>query len=163
MKNLKKTYFAWSMLLFTCFSLMGQDAYFAVRVSSDSILAGQQLRVEFEISNINGVFTPPDFSDFRIVSGPNTSSSFSMINGTVTQKSSYAYTLKANTPGKSIISPARVKTENQEYLTQEIEIIVLGPDEVLSPEQSGANRSREFRTDTKEQAPPGPKRKIRKI
>lgn len=163
MKNYKKTYFALTFVLFAFFRLIGQETYFAVRVSSDSILIDQALRVDFEISNINGVFTPPDFLDFRVISGPNTSSSFSMINGIVTQKASYSYTLRANTPGKYILSPARVKTEDKEYLTREVEITVLGTDEMLSPGQSGAPRSREFKTDAKDQAPTGPKRKIRKI
>ncbi|MBK9256423.1 MAG: BatD family protein [Saprospiraceae bacterium] len=142
----------------------GQDKNFVVRINKDTIYAGHKLSIEFEMNNINGVFTPPDFDGFKILSGPNTSSNFSMINGVVTQKSVYGYILRADVPGSYVIGPAYAKTENNTYETIEINIEVLpNPDGI--PEYTGnRNKKLEFRSDSTNAEPQAkPKRKIKKI
>lgn len=163
MKSIVNTGVLSIFLLVISSGLTGQEKRFSVRLSADTISIDQTLKVEFEITNINGVFTPPDFSAFRIISGPNTSSSFSMINGNVTQKMSYTYLLKALNSGNQIIGSAFVKTENDNFESEEIEIVILENQDTKSTQKSGTQRTREYKSDMKESVPDKPKRKIRKI
>jgi hypothetical protein len=85
---------------------MAQDITFKAEVSTDSILMGNYFEVRFTIENAAGDFQAPEFEGFEIMSGPNTSSSFSMINGQVTQKASYTYMIRPVREGTLYVDPA---------------------------------------------------------
>ncbi|HEB61850.1 MAG TPA: hypothetical protein ENI82_01750 [Bacteroidetes bacterium] len=110
---------AWSSMIFA------QQGEFKVEVSNDTVLAGNYMIIEFDIINTNGDFIAPDFNDFDIVSGPNTSSVFSMINGQTTQKSSYTYYLEPKHEGELYIEPAYLYMEGDTLETGPIKIMVL--------------------------------------
>ena len=85
-------------------------------------------------------FTPPALTPaFRILRGPNSSSSFSMnmINGKVTQseKISYSYILQASTVGKHVIQPVKMVVGGKTYSSAPKTI------EVLNPSQSGSDQA----------------------
>jgi hypothetical protein len=86
--------------------LYSQEVKFKVEVSTDSILVGNYFEVRFTIENAAGDFQAPEFEGFEILSGPNTSSSFSMINGQVSQKASYSYMIRPVREGTLYIDPA---------------------------------------------------------
>jgi hypothetical protein len=77
-------------------SLKGQNEMLEVQVSRDSVYIGNQVKVSFIASNVSGQFTAPEFKDFELVSGPNTSSSYSFVNGEVNRKTTYTYLLHAS-------------------------------------------------------------------
>jgi uncharacterized protein (DUF58 family) len=105
-------------------ALLAQDVQFKAEVSSDSILMGNYLEVRFTIENAAGDFEAPEFEDFELLFGPNTSSSFSMVNGKVSQKASYTYAIRPLREGILYIDPA-VFTSGEEVLeTDPIEIEV---------------------------------------
>lgn len=110
-----------------------EDAVFTVKVSSDSVLLGNYITVTFTLENANMEdFQAPNFKDFKIISGPNQSSSFSMINGKVSQKASYSYYLEPTDIGNYYIPPASVSTSEQVLETQPIEILVApNPDGII--------------------------------
>ena len=58
-----------------------------VEVSDDTLYLGNAVGIKYSIKNIVGDFQPPEFKGMRLVAGPMVSSSFSMINGKVTQLS----------------------------------------------------------------------------
>ncbi|HHB52637.1 MAG TPA: hypothetical protein ENK75_06310 [Saprospiraceae bacterium] len=105
--------------------VFAQDERFEVQVSNDTVLAGNYMIVQFDIINTNGDFTAPDFEDFDILSGPNTSSVFSMVNGQTTQKSSYTYFIEPKHEGELYIEPAYLYNEQDTLETSPIKIIVL--------------------------------------
>ncbi len=109
----------WSGIIF------GQKASFEVELSSDTLLAGNYMIVKFDIINTNGDFVAPEFNDFDIISGPNTSSVFSMVNGETTQKSSYSYYLEPKREGELYIEPAYLYTEGDTLETAPLKIVVL--------------------------------------
>lgn len=120
------------ILLLTALASDAQsDARFTVTVSTDSVLMGNAFQVRFTLENIaGGDFSAPPFSpDFIVVSGPNRSTSLSMINGQTTRTESYTYLLEPLSVGSYFIGPATVAT-NEGYLeTEPIPIwVVANPD-----------------------------------
>ena len=88
------------ILLFFTLPVFGQE--FSVNLSSDTILAGNVVTITFVASNIAGQFEGPNMQGLNVISGPNTSTSMSMINGNVKQKATYSYiVLCENIGGKS--------------------------------------------------------------
>ena len=115
-------------------NLIGQEgATFKVEVSSDSVLLGNYIVATFTLENASMEdFQAPTFKGFQIISGPNQSSSFSMINGAVTQKASYSYYLEPIDIGSYYIPPASVSTGEQVLETIPIEILVApNPDGII--------------------------------
>ena len=94
---------------------------------------------------LQGNFIAPDFNGFRMVSGPNTSSSFSMINGVVTQKKAYSYVLMPEATGDQQIGEAIVSTDEDKLITDPVSVYVLSTDK-LSP--SSKSRQRVYKYDT---------------
>ena len=149
--------------IFQILEISGQESSFIVRLKKDTLLVGNVLKIEFEMNNINGVFTPPDFMGFSIISGPNTSTSFSVINGKVTQKATYSYVLSAKNPGIFTLGPGIAKTDQRQYLTNEISIVVLENPDGLIEDQNSFRKMLEFKSDTQDSLPSKPKRKLKKI
>lgn len=117
-----------------------QDEAFFIELSSDTVLAGNVLQVSFIANNVSGQFESPDLDGLNVVSGPNTSTSMSMINGTVAQRSSYSYNIYLEDIGEVIIPPAFFETKENTLETEPVSIIVLpNPEGIIEqpPSQSG--------------------------
>ena len=131
------------ILLAMCFNLgigFGQEEGFYLEVSSDTILAGNVLQVTFVANHVAGQFDSPDFKDIGVISGPNSSSSFSMVNGSVTQYASYSYSIYLEEIGDIFIPPAYLETEEGTLETDPKRVIVLpNPEGIIEnpPAQSG--------------------------
>lgn len=103
-----------------------QEVAFTVEVSVDSLLMGNTTKVTFTLENAKGYnFKAPDFVDFQIVGGPSQASSFSMINGAITQTQSYAYYLQPLDIGNFFIQPASIETDEGVLETIPIEVLVV--------------------------------------
>ncbi len=117
-----------------------QDEGFYLNLSNDTILAGNVLQVSFIANNVSGQFDAPDLEGLNVVSGPNTSSSMSMINGTVAQHASYSYGIYIENIGEVIIPPAFFVTKEGTLETEPTSVIVLpNPEGIIEqpPSQSG--------------------------
>jgi hypothetical protein len=114
--------------------LMAQDGpKFTVEVSSDSILMNNYFTVSFTLENAEGAnFMPPAFDEFEVASGPNTSSSMSIMNGKVSQKVTYTYYLRPRDIGNYFIEPASIESDEGVLETLPREVIVLpNPDGII--------------------------------
>ncbi len=82
-----------------CFIANSQDLQLSVAVNKNPALVGEQIRVEFSIAAKGENFRGPNLKDFRILGGPNpsTSSSYSFVNGKSTSQTTttYSYFLQA--------------------------------------------------------------------
>ncbi len=119
------------ILLFTSiFSplVFGQEksVKFTVEISPDKVLAGNYFEVKFTLENADGKnFEAPDFSEhFNVQSGPNFSSSFSMVNGDVTQSMTVTYYLEPRDIGSYYILPASIEAEGKVLETAPLEVVV---------------------------------------
>ena len=136
-----------SISFFIGISLFAQEgANFKAEVSTDSVLLGNYIEVTFTLENANMEdFQAPTFEGFQIISGPNQSSSFSMVNGKVSQQASYSYYLEPRDIGNYYIPPASVSTGEQVLETIPIEIMVApNPDGII---QQPNNRRESFGSD----------------
>lgn len=110
---------------FLCVGLHAQEIEFSASVNTTTVEAGKVIRIDFTLKNVKGEFEAPDFAPFSIVGGPNRSTSMQMINGVVTQESTYSYYLQTFEAGIYIIPEARLFTEDGLLESQAIEIEVL--------------------------------------
>ena len=103
----------------------GQDISFTVELTSDTIYQGNLFKVKYTVENTQGDFIAPELDDWVLVGGPNTSSQFSMINGTVKQSASYEYILQAPEEGDFIIPQASLNNNGEVLTTDPIPVTVL--------------------------------------
>jgi hypothetical protein len=122
-----KTLIQVSILFFLAGSILlaQEEGSFNVEIERDTILLGNTFELTYVIENVKGDFVPPDFSGLRVVSGPNTSSQFSMINGKTTRSASYSYILMPQKEGEYIIPPAELESGDEIFTSHEVPIFVL--------------------------------------
>lgn len=111
-------------LLFGFQTLWSQEVSFIVEMSTDTVLMGNYVQLKYSVENIQGDFQAPEFNGFNIISGPNVSSQFSMINGKVTQSASYSYYLQPLEVGVFHIDAAALENDTQHLETATITIVV---------------------------------------
>lgn len=158
-------------LIFNVIAAAQKAPKFTVEVSSDSILLGNYFMVKFTVENANvDDFQAPDFSDFHIISGPNISSSMSMVNGEVSQKASYTYYLEPKDIGNFYVQPASVNTGKEVLETTPLEVMVVpNPEGIIQKPQMQEHFNFDLRMDNffappqmPEKETEKPKRKTRK-
>ena len=110
-------------------AVTGQDVVLNVEYPS-VVTAGQQFNVMWTVNSGGGEFTPPSFSGFYKLMGPQTSysSSTQIINGKMTHQISYSYIyyLQAVKEGRYVIPPAKFKLKSKEYFSDSLRIEVTG-------------------------------------
>jgi len=118
---------------------------FEVKISKSSILLGNYFEVTFSLKNAKGAkFEAPSFNEFEIVSGPNQSSSISIVNGVTTQSVSYTYYLKPREVGVFYVAPAFIQADGETLSTEPIEINVLENPEGIIDKPGTINRMHMF-------------------
>ncbi len=75
----------------------------------------------------------PDLSDFRVLSGPNESTTFQMINGRTSLTKSWSFVLKPKRAGTLTIGPAKIKVKGKTYQTDPITLTVTSPGTAAPP------------------------------
>ncbi len=106
------------------------------------VKVGEQFRISYSLNSKGKSFNGPNFNNFRVLSGPNVSSSSSVkiINGNMTQSVSYTYNyiVMASANGKFTIPPATVIVKNKKYQSNSINIEVVGSTTQSNTSSSGA-------------------------
>ncbi len=96
--------------------------------AQQNVAVGDQFLVRFTVNAQGENFRGPEFKDFRILSGPNTStnSSFSNINGKMSQSLTvtYTYYLRATAEGEFTVGSASIEVEGEKYETKPITVKV---------------------------------------
>lgn len=140
MKLIKKIKYYWVFGLLTVISsfTVAQNVTFTA-TAPRVVQLGEQFRISYALNAKGSDFQGSKFDNFRILSGPNvsTSSSVQIVNGKMTQSVSYTYNYvaMAKAEGKHIISPARIKVKNKTYQSNAISI------EVVKGKQQARNNS----------------------
>lgn len=118
----------YSIFIFLIFSwtAKSQSPEFSVQISSDTVLMGNYFELEFSVMNGIGEFIAPGFNGLKILAGPNQSSTYSNMNGTVKQSMSYTYYMDADEIGEYIIPAATFKLKDGTKLyTPELKVVVI--------------------------------------
>ena len=96
--------------------------------AQQNVAVGDQFLVRFTVNAQGDNFRGPEFKDFRILSGPNTStnSSFSNINGKMSQSLTvtYTYYLRATVEGQFTVGSASIEVNGEKYETKPITVKV---------------------------------------
>lgn len=131
------------------FVILFSSSFYAQKfsASADRTIVGvnEQFQVDFtfeggDINNINN-FIPPSFSGLRILSGPNQSTSMTIINGKVSGSLTFSYILTASNIGEFTIGSASLVYQGNKYSTQPIKIKV---------DKSSSTQSKQSDTNIKE-------------
>ena len=128
-----------SIFIISLFCGLGLSAQsLSSEVSSDSILLGNYFIYEIIIENLDQDVDFPSLTEFEIVSGPNQSSSVSIINGDKTSSKTFTWFLKPPDLGQYFIAPIAIEVDGTFFETEPIEINVYpNPDGVIiKPEQN---------------------------
>lgn len=101
-----------------------QDIKFEAKVSKTKLGVNERLRIDFEMNKDGDNFTPPDFENFNVIGGPNTSVSQSWLNGVKSFTKTYTYFLAPKNKGKFKIKQATIEIEGTVYKTQVLTVNV---------------------------------------
>jgi len=117
------------LLIGITFFANGQDVVFTASINKNPALQGEKIRIEFSINAKGKDFRGPNFKDFRILGGPNpsTSSSYSFVNGKSQSQTTttYSYILIAQKVGSLTIGPATINSKGQQYKSNPITIEIV--------------------------------------
>ncbi|MFO8068100.1 MAG: BatD family protein [Bacteroidales bacterium] len=129
-----------SLILFFNLNLYAEEINFEASAPSQ-VRVGERFRLTFSVDAKPSEFTAPRLNDFRIISGPNQSSSSSVqiINGQVSKSNTYTYTyiLEALNEGSFKIDGAVINHNNKQYKSNTLQINVVKGTSKASP---GRNR-----------------------
>lgn len=125
-------------------SVAGQDIYIKAEYPS-VVNTGDQFTVNWTVNSGGGEFTPPAFTGFNKLMGPQTSysSSTQIINGKMSTSTTYTYVyyLQATNEGKYVISPATFKLKGKSYTSESMNIEVVGSSNKRQNTQSSSGNT----------------------
>ncbi|MEW5843923.1 MAG: BatD family protein [Bacteroidota bacterium] len=127
-KDLKKYLLTIAVFLFVVFIQTANAQKFSATVDKTTVGQYDQFQVYFTFDggDINGLsnFRPPAFGGFKILSGPNQSSSMQIINGKVSGSITYSYILQPTNIGNYSIGSASVEYGGKSYNTNTLNVKV---------------------------------------
>ncbi|MEY4903558.1 MAG: hypothetical protein RLZZ292_1373 [Bacteroidota bacterium] len=99
---------------------------FEATCDSRQVVLGSYVEVSFTLHDGRGDdFTPPSFGEFKVLGGPNTAISQSIINGQRSSTYTYSYTLQSKKLGTFSIGAASIRVNGQTLQTQPLSIEVV--------------------------------------
>jgi hypothetical protein len=117
------------LTIFLFISVILKAQSFVASVDNNKVGENDRFEVSFtfEGKNINDIknFTPPSFKDFRILSGPNQSTSMQIINGVASSTFTLSYILMPNTTGSFTIGSASIQYQGNTFKTEPLKITVV--------------------------------------
>ena len=121
---------------------------FVAETSTDSVLLGHYFELSFLVENENARnFSLPELDPaLEVLSGPNTSSSFSMMNGESSQKVRYSLVIRPAQEGTFTIPSASAEVGGKKIETVPIQIYV-GPNPDGLPQPQPNKQADLFRMD----------------
>lgn len=121
---MKLTTHIFILFLVLATSIASAQVKFEAKVSKTKLGVNERLRIDFEMNQDGDNFVPPNFNDFTVVGGPNTSVSNSWSNGKRSYAKTYSYFLAPKKRGKFTIKQAVIEIGGDTYKTFPITIEV---------------------------------------
>src|SRR5690554_5556911 len=144
--NNKKQIYRFLFLLLSIVTLNNLNVAAQVKFEASApatVVEGEQFRLSYILNQEGKDLRLPDITDFEVLFGPSTSTSFSQrtVNGKTTSERSvtYTYILIANKIGKFTIPAASIQVGGSNYQSNALTIEVLPPDEASSQAPSGGS------------------------
>jgi len=117
------------LLTILLFSSLNYAQKFYASVDKNKVGLNEQFEISFtfegkDINSLNN-FTPPAFTNFLALSGPNQSTSMQIINGNVSASRTYSYYLQPRSIGKYSIGSGSIQFDGGTFKTQPLTIEVV--------------------------------------
>jgi hypothetical protein len=127
MKNLILLILLGLITNFSSFAQQDKEISFSIEVAYDSVGLEEQLEVKYTLKNTKalGFFETPIFEGFQLLAGPMTSQSMSIVNGDMTQSTSYTFILKPIDLGIFMIPATSIDTKEGLFMTEEIALVIV--------------------------------------
>ena len=93
-------------------------------VSSNNVKVGQRIKVTFQYEGDGSSLQAPAFPGFRVLSGPNQSTSMQYVNGSFTQQVSFSFVLVAQKEGTFEIGSASIRDGGNTISSKPIKVVV---------------------------------------
>jgi hypothetical protein len=97
---------------------------FEAKVSKTKLGQNERLRVDFTMNKDGDNFESPDFENFQVIGGPNTSVSNSWLNGAHSYAKTYSYFLAPQKQGRFTIKSASIEIQGVTYKTKAVTVQV---------------------------------------
>lgn len=110
-----------------------QDFEFTAAISHNQVSTGDRFKIEFTANGEISNFKAPNLSNFRVLSGPNQSTSMSWVNGNMSASYTYSYILMAVKEGDFTIKPAIAAYKGDAYSTNTLNLKVTKGANVQAP------------------------------
>lgn len=115
-----------SVLNHTLKAQSSREVSFTAYADAKEVLLNTYFELTFTLKNGEGkAFTPPDFRDFNILSGPNQGFQTTIVNGRMSQEVSYSYRLQAKRTGTLTIGSASVEVNGNRLRTEPLQVKVV--------------------------------------
>ncbi|HAP01934.1 MAG TPA: hypothetical protein DCQ93_08435 [Bacteroidetes bacterium] len=102
-----------------------------------SVPENQNFNLSFTLKNANGAnVSLPPMNDFQLMGGPSTMSSFSNINGAMSQSMTYTYVLRPKRQGTFTIGKASINVNGTTIQSNEVSVTVTAPVSQQQQQQS---------------------------
>ncbi len=105
--------------------MKAQDPSFSASVDKNPVATGDVFTYKVTLDNARGDINAPDLSDFNVVFGPSTSSSFRIVNNSQTSSVTLSYSMRPIKTGTFTIGAASVVVNGKRLRTKPIEIKVV--------------------------------------
>jgi hypothetical protein len=112
------------LFLLLAASVAQAQVSFTASATRDGIALNERLRVEFKMDVDGDNFAPPNFSGFKIVSGPITGVQQRYVNGVGSFNKSYTYILAPQSTGLKTVGSATMSYKGEEYSTTPFNISI---------------------------------------
>ncbi|WP_298893935.1 BatD family protein [uncultured Psychroserpens sp.] len=112
------------LLIVLTSSMASAQVKFEAKLSKQKLGVNERLRIDFVMNKDGDNFNPPDFANFNVVGGPNTSVSNSWLNGQHSYNKTYSYFLAPTKKGKLKINEASIEIEGVVYKTKAVTVNV---------------------------------------
>jgi hypothetical protein len=107
-------------------ALQGQKVAFEASIDARQILLNEYTKVTFTLKNANGDrFQSPSFEGFRVLSGPSTGMSTTIVNGRRSSELSYSYLLQPTRVGKFTIGAASIVVDGKKLTSNVLSVEVV--------------------------------------
>lgn len=119
-----------------------QAQKFIASLNKRQVAVGETFQVTFRLEDAQTrEIEYPDFKNFQLLGGPNTSQSMQIINGQMSQSVSYSFYLSASNVGKFQIGSAKATVKGKTYSTDPITVtVVKGNPQPNAAQGSGGNQ-----------------------
>ena len=128
---MKKNIFKYGLTVLFLFSFLSTSfaQKFEASVDKTTVQQNERFQVYFTFDGGDRAslqsYRPPNFKNFSVLSGPNQSSSMSIINGNVSSTITYSYIIVAPNVGEFTIDEASVQLKGTEYKTEPLKVSVV--------------------------------------